>query len=310
MIQNIPIMNWLWGHFDGFFEFLARIPVPDPEMFYTFGRQLRALAIWTIILWFAVAGSTWMFAGDILNFLIKPVEGQLSPFPGGPPVFIEPTGAFIVTISLAARVGLLVAIPFFIAGFFKITPGMPTPPRKFFLFYLPLVMGLQVAGMAFVYFVMLPRGVGFLLGFGDEFAVPLITINSYFGLVKELFLYVPLAFQMPVIMWLLARARVLKYTHVMKYRWIRKVIPLGLAIFSAFITPTVDPYNFLIMWIPMLLLFEVGMFLMWIQDPEEGNYMFIRSIGHRTGRILSPFRWVYRKIAKVLGFINRAVPWF
>lgn len=244
-----------------------------------------------------------MYAGDILFFLLKPVEGQLSPFPGGPPVFTEPTGAFFVTIDLAVRAGLLVALPFFMVGLYKIIPAAPRPPRKFLLLYLPTVLGLHVAGLAFVYFVMLPRGVGFLLGYGVEFAVPLITINSYFSLIKGLFLYVPLAFQMPVVMWLLAKSRILTYKRIMRFRKIRKAIPFGLAIFTAVITPTVDHVNFLIMYIPMLLLFEIGMFLMWIQDPDQGNYLWLGSVGRLLGRIWhvvnSPcrgIRWMFRKV--------------
>lgn len=219
-------------------------------------------------------GTTWFFATRILNFLLEPAEGNLSPFPGGPPVFTEPTGMFGVTVSLAFRGGLLVTLPFFIIGFFKINPWSPSLSRKFLLFFLPAVLGLYVAGLAFVYFVMLPRGLGFLLDFGTDIAIPLITINSYFSLLKALLLWVPLIFQLPLLMWLLARAHVLSYRRVSK---IRKVIPLGLAIFTAIITPTVDYVNFFIMYIPMLALFETGMFLMWTVQPEQSDYLRVKK---------------------------------
>ncbi len=199
------------------------------------------------------------------------------------------------------RVGLVAAIPFFFVGFYKITPAIPAPSRKILLVYLPLVVGLHIAGLVFVYYIMLPRGVGFLLTFGDDFAVPLITINSIFDLMKGLFFWVPIAFQLPVIMHLLAKSGILTYKRLMRFRKIRKIIPLGLALFSAVITPTVDHVNFLIMWIPMLLLFEVGMFLMWWQNREEGNYLWVHTIGHAIGwmgKPFKPFRWVYRKIRR------------
>ena len=223
----------------------------------------------------AASGTTWFFATDILIFLLKPVEGELSPFPGGPPVFTSPTGIFAVTIDLAVRTGVLVALPFFVIGLYKITPAFPRLSNRFLLLYLPAVLGLYAAGLAFVYFVMVPRGMGFLLSFGTDVAVPLITINSYFNLLKNLLLFVPLAFQLPVVMWLLAKARILSYRRL---RMFRKVVPLGLGIFTAIITPTVDVVNFLIMWIPMLLLFELGMFLMWIQAPEQGNYLWVKTV--------------------------------
>ncbi len=244
----------------------------------------------------------WFLGGHILQFLLVPVEGKLSPFPGGPPVFTTPTGIFSVRIDLAWRAGLLVSLPVFIVGLYRITPIVPRISRPFLYIYLPAVFALYVGGLAFVYYIMIPRGIGFLLNFGTDVAVPLITINSYFGLVKNLLLAVPLAFQLPLVMWLLAKSRVLTYRRVMK---IRKVVPLGTAFFSAVITPTVDPVNFLIMWIPMLLLFEVGMFLMWRVDPDEGNYLWFKTLGKWGMRILwpvrmawRPVRWIRRKVKR------------
>ena len=119
-------------------------------------------------------------------------------------------------------------------------------------------------------------------------------------------LAVPLAFELPIIMWILARWKVLSYKRVNK---IRKVVPVGLAIFTAIITPTVDYVNFFIMYIPMLLLFESGMFLMWTVTPEQGNYLWLRSVSNTVSRIrrviraivYSPVtvpRWLYRKVRR------------
>lgn len=245
-------------------------------------------------------GTTWYFATDILNFLLEPADGMLSPFPGGQPVFTEPTGMFAVTVDLAFRGGLLVALPFFIIGLYRIAPTAPLPSRKFLAIQAPAVIGLYAAGLAFVYFIMLPRGLSFLLNFGTDVAVPLISINAYFGLMKALLLWVPLVFQMPVLMYLLAKSRVLSYRRIGKAR---KVVPFGLAVFTGIITPTVDLVNFLMMYIPMLLLFEVGMFLMWTVTPDQGNYLLLRSIGHLLRKvahvIMAPYRgvrWFYRKV--------------
>lgn len=243
----------------------------------------------------ATMAAAFFYAQEVLQFLLRPVEGQLSPFPGGPPVFTEPTGMFFVTIDLAFRAGLGVAVPLFLIGLYNITPRLPTLRRRGLLIYLLSVLSLYVAGLAFVYYIMIPRGMGFLLNFGTDIAVPLITINSYFGLVKSLLLIVPLAFELPLIMWLLARARVLTYRRVRK---IRKIVPLGLGIFTAVITPTVDLMNFFIMYIPMLFLFEAGMFLMWTVNPEQGDYLWMRStrnkviwLKRRPGVVLKKVFW-------------------
>lgn len=238
-------------------------------------------------------GAAWFFATPILQFLLKPVEGELSPFPGGPPVFTEPTGMFFVTIDLAFRAGLAVAIPLFLIGFYNIVPHLPTVRRPGMIVYVLGVLVLYSSGLAFVYYIMVPRGMGFLLEFGNDVAVPLITITSYFGLLKNLFMVVPLAFELPLVMWLLARARILTYRRLMT---VRKIVPFGLAVFTAVITPTVDYFNFFIMYIPMLLLFELGMFLVWRVDPEQGNYLWFKTMSNWAKRILWPVRMMWRPV--------------
>lgn len=251
------------------------------------------MLIWTAMFFGAAMMAAWLYAKPILHFLLKPVEGQLSPFPGGPPVFTEPTGVFFVTIDLAFRSGLAIAIPILLVGLYNITPHLPTVRRKGLCVYLLSVLFLYAAGMWFVYYIMVPRGMGFLLSYGTDLAVPLVTINSYFNLLKNLMLAVPLAFELPVLMWIFARLKILTYRRMMK---IRKFVPVGLAVFTAIITPTVDQYNFFIMYIPMLLLFESGMFLMWTVTPEQGNYLFLKTLNRWSSRIWSTITWPARVV--------------
>lgn len=182
---------------------------------------------------------------------------------------------FAVTISLAVRIGLLVAIPFFILGLYKITPWTPHLPRRLLYVFVPTILGLYAAGLLFVYFILLPRGMGFLLNYGTDVAVPLITINSYFEFLKALLLWVPLIFQLPLLMWLLAKTRILSYRRVNRFHGYTLT---GLAVFTGWITPTVDHVNFFIMYVPMVILFESGLFLMWTINREQGDYLWIRKV--------------------------------
>lgn len=259
---------------------------------------MRALAIWAALFFGAAAFASWLYAKPILRFLLKPVEGQLSPFPGGPPVFTEPTGVFYVTIDMAFRAGLGVAIPLFLIGLYNITPHLPSVRRPGLFIYVSSVVFLYACGLVFVYYIMVPRGMGFLLNYGTDIAIPVITINSYFGLLKNLLLVVPLAFELPIFMWLLARVRILSYKRMNGK--VRKIVPLGLGIFTAVITPTVDYVNFFIMYIPMLLLFESGMFLMWTVTPEQGDYLFIRRISNGIRWLLRRPVVAYRKVGRGL----------
>tara|TARA_R110000737_G_scaffold277566_1_gene284277 strand:- start:39 stop:551 length:513 start_codon:yes stop_codon:yes gene_type:complete len=154
-------------------------------------------------------------------------------------------------------------------------------------------------GIAFVYYVMLPVGLGFLLNFGSNIAVALIDIGEYLKLLTALMFAMGLVFLIPILMFLLAKMRLVKYKH---WRWGRMVVPLFAGFLGIILTPTADGINFLMVSLPVMGLYEVGLFVTWVIAPDEGNYLWLRTIGrllHKVWRVLtSPvraFRWVQYK---------------
>jgi len=93
----------------------------------------------------------------------------------------------------------------------------------------------------------------FLLGFAGEFAVPLITFDRYVGFVTLVTLAFGLSFLFPVVLVFLEAVHILSPRLLSSWR--RWAI-LGIAIFSAVITPSSDPYTMMAMMIPMYLFYE------------------------------------------------------
>lgn len=212
-----------------------------------------------------------------------------------------------LTIGIAVRAGLLFAIPVGVLGIYSLArPKLPPRVRRFLLLFAISSITLFALGLAFVYYVMLPASMGFLLGFGADVAVPLIGIREYFELLFQLMLWVGLVFELPLAMWLATKMRLVNYQQFKKFR---KFVPFAALILGAIITPTADPVNQALVAVPLVMLYEVGLFMAWLGKPEDGNYLWMRSIGnaikwlYRTPRMvaLAPVtvpRWAWRKIKR------------
>ena len=130
---------------------------------------------------------------------------------------------------------------------------------------------------------MLPTGLRFLLHFGEGVAVPVITISAYMSLVTALIFWVGVVFEIPLVMFLLAKLRLVSRKRFGKFR---KYVPVAALILSAVITPTFDVVNQTMVAVPILVLYEVGLFLAWL---AEG--------GHRTlaQKVKDMVIWVWRR---------------
>jgi sec-independent protein translocase protein TatC len=174
----------------------------------------------------------------------------------------------------------------------------PFVPRRFWLFittYSALSIGMFALGASFVFFVMMPVSLQFLLTFGEGVAVPVILLTEYMALLLSLLLWIGIAFELPIIMQLLARFRVVSYQRA---RVLRKWAYPASFIFAALITPSLDGTLTFLVAIPMLLLYEFGLIAVWLTRPEEGNYFADlpmvqrgRRLMHKiTNRVMVPYR--------------------
>ena len=272
------------------------------------GQGPRKTLILTFAAFSAGASSAFYWNTEVFLFLLAPVEGQLSPF-DGKPVFNSPVDMFGATISLSMKAGLVVSLPVFTVGLLgALKPLMPSRFWWSLTIFIVVITGFALAGASFVYFVLVPVSMGFLLGFGGDVAVPLILLNEYMDLLTSLALWIGLIFELPIVMYLLAKTGIVPYQRA---RRIRKWVPWVAIIFAALITPSLEGFLTMLVAGPIYLLYEVGLFAAWVANPEKGNYLWLRTIGRwirkvRNGivwvlrRPVVMFRWVYRKAKGVI----------
>ena len=115
-----------------------------------------------------------------------------------------------------------------------------------------------LGGVAFGYFVLIPPAVNFLLSWGSDLATPMIRIGNYVSIMVTLLFWLGLVFETPVVMFLLAKLGVVSWRTYARWRryWVLVAFILG-----ALITPTFDPVNQALVAAPLIVLYELGIWL-------------------------------------------------
>tara|TARA_R110002110_G_scaffold398700_2_gene614339 strand:- start:954 stop:1862 length:909 start_codon:yes stop_codon:yes gene_type:complete len=262
------------------------------------GRRIRIRLFWVLITFGAGAGGTWYFREAVFGLLLAPAGGNLSPFGDGLPIFTSPTAMMGATIQLAIRGGVIAALPVLTLSVYTLFSSLiPPQQRRFLVIFLPATVLSFFLGAAFAYFVMLPTGLQFLLNFGTGVAVPLIVLDEYIALLTAMIFWLGVVFELPIAMFLLAKMRIISY---LRLRGLRKYVPVAAFVLSAIITPTFDVVNQTLLAVPIIVLYELGLFLSWLAWPEQGDYMFVKKIRAGLG-------WVSRKVRSVLARVVRRV---
>ena len=285
------------------------------ERGYRFGQRFRNTVFLCILAWSIGAGATFWWHPQVFAFLLAPADEMLSPFEGGLPIFTAPPDMFGATLSLAMKGGQVTALPVLIVGILSML--RPFVPRRFWLFittYTALSIGMFLLGSSFVFWVMIPVSLKFLLTWGEGVAMPVILLDQYMALLLSLIFWIGVSFELPIVMQLLARFRVVSYARASTLR--KWIVPAAF-IFAALITPSLDGYLTLLVAIPMLLLYEAGLLASWLTHREEGNYFadlpMVQTVRELLGKIYNKLRsgvtWVARKVRWAIGLPVRVVRW-
>jgi sec-independent protein translocase protein TatC len=167
---------------------------------------------------------------------------------------IEPTEAVGVFMRVSLLGGVILALPWIVLELYLfIAPGLMPHSRIVLLFGIPLVSIFFLVGVVFCFFVMLPAAIPFLytfLGFKAAWRP-----SAYFELITSLMFWVGITFEMPLIAYLLAAARLITARQLASV-W--RFVVVIIAVVAAMITPTVDPVNMALVMAPMFLLYLIS----------------------------------------------------
>jgi sec-independent protein translocase protein TatC len=175
------------------------------------------------------------------------------------PITLGVTEPFLTTFTVAAYAALLVAMPFLLyQAYAFVLPAFTPQERRVALPLMVMVPVLFVAGVAFGYFVALPRAINFLQNFNDDSFDILIRAADYYRFSVVLLAVIGLLFQIPVGVLAVTRMGLISARQLAKNRG---YVILGLSIVAAVATPTPDPVTMLVAMAPLVVLFELSVLL-------------------------------------------------
>jgi sec-independent protein translocase protein TatC len=178
---------------------------------------------------------------------------------GRRPITLGVTEPFLTTFKVAGYAAILLALPFLLYHLYAfILPAFTPRERRAVFPLLGLVPALFAAGVAFGYFVALPRAANFLLNFNDQQFDILLRAQDYYSFAVLFLGAVGLLFQVPIVVLALTR---LEIVTTRQLRANRGYVILGIAIVAAVATPTPDPVTMLVSMAPLLVLFELSILL-------------------------------------------------
>lgn len=243
------------------FDQVLEATFQHPEALWVHLEALRQHVMRAVGVYIVVAFISLGLVPQILSVLTAPIGGLQAL------QAIEVTEPIGVAMRVALLTAFVVTLPYiYLELFLFVAPGLYPKTRVLGLLLMPLVLGLFVAGMAFAYFIFLPVALPFLLNFMGIPALP--RPASYIRFVTTLLFWTGLAFEYPLVIFVLARLGWVPARSLWKHWRIAVVV---IAILAAFITPTVDPLNMLLVMAPLLALYFVGAALASLAQRRRGS---------------------------------------
>ena len=209
-------------------------------------RSRLIVSILAVIVAFAGA---YIFNDEILRWLAQPLpaarDGELVTFGVTEPFFTTVNVVLIAAIANSQPIVLWQLWSF-------LAPAFQENAQRIVAVFVLLATALFATGVAFGYYIVLPRALGFLTTYNDEFFQIEIRASYYYSFVAYTLLAIGLVFNLPIFILALVRLGVLTSGTLRRNRR----IGIAIVIVGAALLPTVDPVSLVFETIPLLILYE------------------------------------------------------
>jgi len=228
MIENQKLMS-LWDHLG--------------ELRMRLLKALIALVVTTLL--------SFIFAKQLIELLTVPIGGiqKLQS--------IEVTENIGVFMRVSLLSGFILAFPIILYQLIAfISPGLSAKEKRTIFTAIPFATLLFVTGVSFAYLVMLPAAVPFLINFMGIPTMP--RASNYIGFITNLLFWIGLSFEMPLLVYILARLKLVTGPMLAR-QW--RIALVVIAVLAAVITPTPDPVNMGLLMLPLFILYLLSIAL-------------------------------------------------
>ncbi len=233
--------------------------------------ELRQRLLWSVAALTVAFLISIFFADEIFGILVQPLTDAF-PAGEGKLIYTKLYEAFFVEIKVAMFAAFFLAFPIISNQLWAfVAPGLYAKEKKAFLPFLIATPLLFIAGASLAYFIVMPTAFKFFLGFegpvGGLQQEALPAMGDYLSLVMQFILAFGVCFQLPVLLLLLNRAGIVTRQQL---KGIRRYMIVGAFAVAAILTPP-DVVSQLMLGIPLILLYEVSLMIMWFTERKKSK---------------------------------------
>ncbi len=220
-------------------------------------NELRVRLTWAAVALMTATVFSFVFAEQILNFLLQPYAAA---DPGGATLqTLRPTEGLETFFKVALLCGAIIAMPMILYQLWLfISPGLTSKERRYVYVFIPSALLLFGLGIAFAWFILAPAAIFFLANFMPQIFEAGWTGQEYISFVTRLLFWMGVSFELPIIVYFLARVGVIT-AQWLREQW--RIAIVAVAVIAAMITPSIDPVTMLLTMAPLMVLYILSIFL-------------------------------------------------
>ena len=248
----------------------------EPMSFLDHLAELRSRLIKAVLSVLVMMMVSFVFSNDIIKLLLYPpmiIPNIKPPIEMMRPVITQVQGLMMVKIQVGLISGIILSLPIILFQLWRfISPGLKKKERRYAI---PIILSATICfiiGALFSFLIVIPITLNFLLSMGDidkELGIVIenmIDLDSYLGFVSGFMLITGLTFELPVLAFFLTNIGVLSHKFMRKY-WRHAAI--GSLVIAAIVTPTTDMITLFVVAAPMVVLYEVSIWVSMITGRKK-----------------------------------------
>lgn len=214
-------------------------------------NELRIRVTYAAIAVLITTVISFLFAEQLLSFLMQPYAASN---PAGAALqTLRPTEGIETYFKVSLLSGIVLAMPVILFEVWRfLSPGLHAHEKRYVYIFIPSALVLFTLGLLFAWFVLAPAAIFFLANFMTDIFLTQWTSQEYISFITRLLLWISLAFELPVVVYLMARVGFVT-SDTLRSQW--RIALVGIAVLAAVITPSIDPVTMLLTMAPLFALY-------------------------------------------------------
>ena len=244
--------------------------------------ELRKRILISVVTVAIAFGVCFYYSESIFNILKMPLQNILElsfskPYfafvptrnPGVELFFFEPAEALWMHFKISFIAGFILSTPVVFYEVWKfVSPGLLLKEKSYALPFVFVTTFLFLLGALFCFIIVLPLAIDFLLTYKTENMKPMLSVGKYIDFCMKFILGFGAVFELPVLLVFLTKMGIVTTEFLSKNR---KYAVLIAFVIAAVLTPTPDAFNQMLMAVPIILLYEVGIIASRLMGGKDKN---------------------------------------